>query len=106
MQAGDRIQVELCRPIKRQVVRYPGNEVLRREPVAMHLGKVVEFDVDGIVLQRRVVMTAMDRDHEISQASPVGHFVANTPPGKSGVVHTPGGDAVVKVLAVIAEAII
>jgi len=102
-EAGNRIQVEVCRPviINRPVVRCTDSSILRGKPMAMHLGKIVEFDVDGVVLQRRIVLTAMDRDHEISQASPVGHFVGNTLPGTSGVVHTPGGDAVVKVLAVI-----
>jgi hypothetical protein len=103
---GDRLQVEICRPVvNRPVVRCPDSDILRSRPMAAHLGKIVEFDMDGAVLRRRVVLTAMDRDHEISQASPVGHFVGNALPGTSGIVHTPGGDAVVKVLAVIAETI-
>jgi len=78
--------------------------VENRKPLALmvlNMGKVVQFEVDGIVLERRIVITAMKRDEEISQASPVGHFIGNAQPGVIGVVHVPGGDSVVKVLRIL-----
>ena len=70
------------------------------EPNAINLEKVIKFELDGVVLTRQLVLIAMDRDTQISQASPVGCFIGNHAPGQAGTVNTPGGAVTVKVLAV------
>ncbi len=82
-----------------QKVRMPASNVLKRQPVAVNLGRLIRFTLGEIVLERRLVMTAFS-PVEISVASLVGSHLANAEVGQVMQVHALEGDLVVKVLEI------
>lgn len=86
--------------MKRIIPRLSPN-VVARQPVALNLDKTIRFDLNGQVLERRLVLTSFDSQSEISTACPVGRKISNAQPGQAFEVSTLDGNSVVKVLAVL-----
>ena len=74
---------------------------LKREPVA-NLDKVIEFELEGTRMVRRLVVTVSVFGQEISIASPVGRKLANAKPGDQFTITRPDPDgySVGKVLSI------
>lgn len=67
-----------------------------------NLGRVIQFDLDGIQLQRRLVDLHVldDPGVELSVESPVGRALLLARAGDELVVKAPAGDVIVKVRSV------
>ena len=76
--------------------------LLRGKPIE-NLWAQIEFVVDGVKLQRRLVITVTKIGKEISVASPVGGRLANAKPGDQFVIQmkAPEPDVVVSVVKVL-----
>lgn len=65
-----------------------------------NLWQVVQFNLDGIELERRLVLAIEDVDRDINVSSPVGKALLHAAAGERIVVEAPGGNVVVKVLEI------
>lgn len=79
--------------------------MLNHQPVT-NLDKVIEFELDGMWMRRRLVPVVRQIGEEISIASPVGFTLANAQPGQEFVITRPDPNeySIVKVLS-IAESV-
>ena len=90
------------RPQPRQkVFRCVGSQVLKRTPMAMNLGRVIRFDSDGLILERRLVQVTDNCMNEINVESQVGRVLSGAKVGEQYSVSVPEGVLVVKVLAIM-----
>ena len=69
-----------------------------------NVGRVVEFNLDGYALARRLVHRVDDPAQEINVISPVGSALVEARPGDSIEVDAPGGKVAVNVVRVMDEA--
>ena len=76
--------------------------ILSRQTVT-NLGKVIEFELDGARLVRRLVQTVQRIGEEISIASPTGTKLVNAQPGQEFQISVKGTDGylVGKVLTIV-----
>jgi transcription elongation GreA/GreB family factor len=80
--------------------RCPGSQILRRQPIATNLGKVIRFEVGDLILERRLVQMTDSAIDEIHVDSPVGKALAKACVGEQYAVHVPEGTLVVRVLEI------
>jgi hypothetical protein len=73
-------------------------------PPRSNLWQRVRFEICGIELVRRVVPEVEDAAGEICSQSPVGKALLTAMVGERITVEAPGGDVVVKVLAIYDDA--
>jgi len=66
-----------------------------------NLGKDIQFSVEGLPLQRRLVIAVKDLATEINVASPVGAALLSARPGDSVAVRAPCGDVLVQISNII-----
>lgn len=66
-----------------------------------NLWRKVRFRLDGQVFERRLVSTAVTELDELSAESPVGAALMTARVGDEMTVRAPGGNVIVKVLAVL-----
>lgn len=67
----------------------------------MNLGKIIRFDLDGLILERQLVQITDCSLNEIHVDSPVGKALAEARAGEQYAVQVPEGTLVVKVLMVM-----
>lgn len=78
--------------------------ILNRQPVVSisNVGRWIRFDLDGMVMLKKLVEMAFKYDVEISRACPVGHFLETAQPDQVAQVNIKTGECVVvKVLEVL-----